>query len=209
MCGGAQWRSPSGVVCDEGHGEVPSLVEAAPKPPRKGPLDWGSANAGDGSEKQLAAPFERIVEKVFAVEDPEKTYARLEKDLRVGEERSDAGVLVKALDLAETNARFAHRLSYVAKLEKDRWEMENDARLGAMRGSATRALEEEKEKKIRTKQITDADVEAQMALLFKDEYMELKGKRRRVELMARSLENLAETWASRCRTLQVLVGRTR
>ena len=172
----------------------------------KNPLAWDSANRkGDAAlEPEFGAIIERLV-----VEHPLAEYERLEKALRVGEGRAEHGTVAKHLDDAEHNARRAHRLWQAAILERRRWEMDNDVVFSAMRSEATRSLQHEKEQGTRTKQITDADVEARIASLFPDEWRKQEVQRARVKSMVDSMQNLTELWASRCRSLQTIHGKQR
>jgi hypothetical protein len=164
--------------------------------------------ANPGGENALSAPFARIVEKVF-VENPEAIYDLLEKQLRIGEKRTDHGTLMKALDEAEDNARWAHRLWVTGKIERDRWELDNAGTWGAMREEANGALQREKDNKSRSKAITDADVEGMAAVMYPEQYAAQQVKRRRTEMMVRSLENLSEMWQSRCRSLNAMLSKNR
>lgn len=171
-----------------------------------GHVTFDSANRA--KESPLDPDFERIVETIF-VEQPLEMYTKLEKALRVGDGRADHGSVNKSLDEAESNARLAFRLSITAKLERDRWERENDVVFAGMRAEATSVLQREKDQKLRSKQITDADVESACAALFPDEWRHQEHKRRKVELMVKNMENLAEMWASRCRSLQAMLAKQR
>ena len=159
-------------------------------------------------ETPIAPGFARIVERIF-IADPEAAYARLESDLRIGDERATYGALTKALDEAETNARTAHRLYISAKVERERWELDNEVAFGAMRAEATRSLQREKDTKARSKQITDADVASECAMLFPDEYRAQALTRKKVKAMEDSLANLSEVWLIRCKSLQTMLGRQR
>jgi len=164
--------------------------------------------ANPGGERELSPPFARIVEKVF-VENPEAIYDHLEKQLRIGEKRTDHGTLMKALDEAEDNARWAHRLWITGKIEVERWELDNASVWGAMREEANGALQREKDSKSRSKAITDADVEGMAAIMYPEQYAAQQIKRRRNSQMTKSLENLSQMWESRCRSLNTMLSRQR
>jgi len=170
------------------------------------PDQWDSANRA--KEKPLEPSFARIMEKVI-VEDPLGTYERLEEQLRIGEDRSDRGVLLRALDSAESNARLAHRLFISAKLERERYELNNKIIFGAMREAANRVLQREKHEGLRNKQITEEDLETMSAQLFPDEYEEQSIRRKKAELLVKSMENLADLWRQRCSALEVMLGKSR
>lgn len=177
--------------------------EAAPAAATS-PVDFAPR---DG-EVPLAPWAERLVETVF-IDDPFALYKRLEEELKVGPGRSDHGSVNRALDEAETNARLAYRLWLTAKAERERWEAENAGVFGAMREEALAVLQREKAQKIRTKQITDADVEGTCAMLYPDEYRHQHMRRRRAKWMEESMQHLAEMWSSRCRSLQTMLSKQR
>jgi hypothetical protein len=193
---------------EELSGELKTAMaqEQAKEDEIKHPLAWGSANRA--GMVPVAKEFQAIVETII-VDDPKGTYEKLERELVVGDKRTDYGSMMRHLDHAERNARDAHRLWQTAIIEKKRWEMENEVVLAAARSEATRSLQAEKEKGLRSKQITDADVESRVAAIFPDEWKAQQHERARMSAMVASLENLSEVWLSRCRTLQALVAKQR
>jgi hypothetical protein len=159
-------------------------------------------------EKPLRDDLGQIVETVF-VQNMHADWKKLRAALRIGVDRSDHGTLQQALDNAEHYAHLAHRLMITAKIEFDRWEAENAVVFGAMWNDANKALQNEKTAGNRSKQITDADVKAKCATLYPDDWAAQEKKRRQVKLTIDSLENLAEVWASRCRSLQAMLAKLR
>lgn len=168
--------------------------------------DFPSANKS--KLKPVRDDLNQIVQVVF-ISDMKKTWDRLREGLSVGDNRSEHGTLQKALDLAEKRAYDAHRLYITAKVEYQRWERENEVFFGALWSKANRDLQTEKDAGSRSKQITDADVKARIATMFPDEYQLQENKRSQVKATVDSLEDLAEEWKSRCRTLQVMMGKLR
>lgn len=183
------------------------LAKELAKDGKADPLDWGKANRG--AEVPVGGKMQRIIDAVFDIPDPMALYEKLEKALRVGENRSEMGALAKALDEAEANARLAHRLWVTTKVEHQVWELDNDVVFGAMRGEATAHLQREKDKGLRNKTITDADVAAACSTLYPDEWRAQERRRRKFEGTVKSMENLTECWMSRCRSLQTMVGKSR
>jgi hypothetical protein len=166
-------------------------------------------SANKAQEEPLPQGFSKIVESIFITE-PYEVYLQLEKKLKVGQEgRALHASVNAALDEAESNARIAHKLWMSAKVERDRWERANTIIFSAMRTEATRALQHEKAEGTRNKQITDADVDNAAAAMFKEEWLSQQNKRKRVEAMERSMENLNELWISRCRSLQAMLSKQR
>jgi hypothetical protein len=183
----------------------------------KGEEDPTSRNEGGGhvqtrtrvEEEPLPQGYRQIVESIF-IDDPYEKYRQLERKLQVGQEgRALHASVNAALDEAESNARLAHKLWMSAKVERDRWERQNATIFAAMRIEATNALQYEKDTGKRNKQITDADVDHQAALMFREEWTNQQNRRKRVEVMERSMENLNELWFSRCRSLQAMLSKQR
>lgn len=157
----------------------------------------------------LNGSFDRIVESACVVRNPSAEYEELETALSLGETRSEYGSVHRALDMAETYARRAHKLWMAAKIERQRWELDNQVVFGAMRLEATRTLEREKDSGLRKKQITDGDVNAMCASLYPDEYRTQELRRAEVKAMEESLQHLSETWSGRCKTLQTILSKQR
>lgn len=235
VCHEEQFATGGGYSCKNGHGGAPShshaealaaeedrrLADEAKKrivnasaalaeevAKNDAPMPGRFLHARSRGVDPLNAKVARIVESVF-IDDPDAVYTRLEAGLRVGERRTDYSTLMRALDDAEGNARDAHRLMITAKLEAERWELENRSIYAAMREQARDALQAEKDKKQRSKAITDADVEDMAAIMFPDEYAAQQVKLRRVNLTVKSMEDLVSKWDSRCRSLQTMLSKLR
>lgn len=157
---------------------------------------------------RMPEDFERIVERVFSI-DVHAQYDRLETIGKVGDGRSNRAVLTRTLDEAEDNARLAHQLYLIAKVDFRAWDIEVEVITSGMRTEATRELQKEKDTGVRSKQITDADVTSKMAALYPDEFGATETKRTRLKAMVDHLEKFAELWASRCRSLQAMLGGVR
>jgi hypothetical protein len=165
-------------------------------------------DVADPRHKPLSPEFQAIVKTTFEAH-PHALYKQLELKLTVGEGRAEHASVAKALDEAETCWRQAYRLYLSARLEVERWELDNAPVLASMRGRATRELQREKDEGHRSKAITDADVEAKMAALWPDEYKAATERGLRAKLMLKSMEHLAEAWGSRCRSLQTIHSKQR
>lgn len=183
----------------------PIIDTHVPKVPED-PFDFPSANAS--KKTKVRADLEKIVTTVFVV-DLHDSWMKLRAALTVGEKRSEHGVLNKALDEAEEHSHLAHRVYITAKIERERWERENDTVWGAMWSEATKSLQKEKDEGLRAKQVTDADIKARVATLFPDEYVDIEVRRAKIKATVDSLEDLAECWKSRCRSLGVMKGTLR
>lgn len=154
-------------------------------------------------ERPIQKGFEKILETLF-IEDPWATFQDLEQKLALFDRRTDPGSTLEALDLAETNARSAHRLFCTAKVAHREWELENALVFSAMYAEATASLQQEKDSKARNKAITDADVTHRAVVLFPDEYKAQEVRKTKVEMMVKSMENLADMWKSRVFTLRAI-----
>ena len=169
-------------------------------------FDFDHANRPE--VEPMRPDLDKVIESIF-VNDIHETWQELEAGLRVGEKRSEAGVMLKALDEAETNARKAHRLFITAKIAHEEWEKTNEPVFGAIWNRANRELQEEKDSGQRSKQITDADVRAKAAVMYPDQWKAQEVKRARAKATVESLSHLSDTWLSRCASLQKMYGKSR
>ncbi len=125
-------------------------------------------------------------------------------DVRAGLEITDALTperLKRAANGQEKLADRAHQLYIVAKVEVQAYMRDTEATHGAIRTAATQLLEVEKANKTRTKQITDADVKAECARAYPDQWRDICARREKAEAMLRHIENLAGLAKSRCYTV--------
>ena len=186
--------------------EAEHLAEAAGEDEeRRRATDWARTKP----EMIPLDPAFMAIVTTLVVDDPLALYDKLKKRLVIGEMRCDYGTVQKHLDEAEDNARDAHRLWQSAILERKRWELKNEVVFGAMRKEATRALQHEKEEGKRAKMITDADVESRISILFPDEYTAQEIKRLQAKSMVDSMQNMAEVWMSRCKSLATNLSKQR
>jgi hypothetical protein len=158
---------------------------------------------------RLSRGFERIVERTFDLPDPLAEYDELEKSLKLGEQRSDYGSLVKGLDEAEDNALRAHKLWCCARVEQVAFDREFEVWQAPIWATSTAKLQEQKDKGARAKAITDADVRACCAEHYPEEYRENATRAERVKLMVDRAKELAELWKKRCGSLQSLLENRR
>jgi hypothetical protein len=173
----------------------------APKSANEPPPLFATNNP---NSPRMSDDYERISRSIFDV-DAFHDYERLEGALVIGEDRADYATLNAALDRAEDNARVAHKLFIASKLERERLERRCEVIEAGMRETATDALQEQKAKGTRTKQITDADVRAACASMFPDEWQDIQDRMSVAKKTESHLEALADIWKSRCRSLQVML----
>ena len=160
-------------------------------------------NQPEKKETPMRPGWDRIVETIL-VDDPWPVYEQLEADLRLGDRRTDRGSLLEQIDQAETNMRLAHRLYATSEVEQRRWKLENMLIHSAMYHQATAVLQQEKDDKKRSKQITDEDVTNMAVVLYPDEYQAQEVRKTKVEQMVQSMKNLVAAWTSRCFSLKAL-----
>jgi len=156
-------------------------------------------------ETPISDWFFGIQEKVFVDgDDPESVYDALEGKLKASDKLGHHNA---ALDEAEANWRLAHRLYMTAKVERLRWEQDNDTTFASLWEAANRELQTEKDLGNRSKQITDADIKARCAKLFPDEMRAQEVARARAKATEDTLAHLVEAWGQKCKSLNTIVGR--
>ena len=151
----------------------------------------------------LSAPFEQLVESFFH-EDIAASYGRVEKSLRLGEDRTDYAAVSEALDEAEDNARIAHRLFINAKLEQRRFEVEKEVLEAGMWSEARECLEQERAG-TKSRAPTLDDVRYKLAQLYPDGVARLRLGEEKEKRACDHLEQLADLAKGRCRTLQTIL----
>lgn len=126
------------------------------------------------------------------------------KAVRAGLEITDALTpdrLRMAANAQERTAERAHQLYIIGKVEVQAYIRETDPTFGAMRDNARQSLERDKVSGARTKMITDADVLAEAARLYPDQWQEINTRRERAEAMLLQLQTVAQLARSRCYTV--------
>lgn len=203
----AQSNGPSAGI-EERSRQLRDEIDKNTRADVRGGVEFERPNNKPEKEAPLDVEFERIATTLI-IDHPLSVYEKLEAALKVGDQRTDHGSVNKSLDEAESNCRLAHRLWTSAKLEYERWCLDNGVVFGQMRLEATAVLQREKDQKLRNKMITDADVDAMCSSLYPEQWRAQEIKRRKVELMVKSMENLNECWMSRCRSLQAMLSKQR
>lgn len=170
-------------------------------------IEPGAASSNDGPT--MGVGYERIIARTFDI-DEWAEFEAIESALRVGNPtRAEYGILVTALDDAEDNARRAHRLYCNAVVAHELFEVDARVIEAGMRDQASAELEREKVEGSRSKAPTIADIEARMATLFTDEVRSLAERRAKAKQSVAHLERIADLWRSKCRSLQVMVEKSR
>lgn len=114
------------------------------------------------------------------------------------------GSVKKAANNAEQMADRAFRLYCVGRVEYEAYLREIAVIEAALRDAAVDALEQQKAKGKRTKQITDADVLSEISQRYPDEWNDVQDRKLKVKMMSKYLTNLSELSKSRCFTLSNL-----
>lgn len=149
-----------------------------------------------------SAGLERIIQRTFDI-DIAAEYDKLEAQLSIDDALTPQAIRA-ALNKSEDNARRAHQIYVAAKVEHDLYEIEAAKVEAAMREVVIKEMSADKAVKIRSKQISEADVMANMALSFPDEYVAIVSRRSKAQQTIEHLKRLADLWMGRCRTLNSL-----
>lgn len=150
----------------------------------------------------MAPGYGGIVETVFDLPDPLAEYNELEAALQQG--FGEFHNVTQALARAEDFARRAHRLYVNAKVDLERYLADANAVQGAMWDEAVAQLSLEKERGLRTKQVTDSDVQKRVAILYPDEWRDARVRIVQAEQTVKHLERLADLFQQRSRTLTAI-----
>lgn len=169
----------------------------------------------DPRAPKMHSGFERIVRSIYEV-DVEEVYARI-RDLRlpVSIDHATRETIRAALERAEECARDAHLLFCNARVALEGFEAESDTTMGVLRAAARDRLFAEYEaardpaSKTKPKQLTDADVDAEVARSYSDAVRRYRVRREERKRMVDHLEQLASIWRSRRSTLEALLESAR
>lgn len=149
----------------------------------------------------LQRGFQTVVRDLYADGyNVEAEWKKISQGLELKDPLSPAAILRDA-NSREALALAAGKLYVVAKVEVNAYLRETEATVGALREQATASLEKLKATGVRTKQITEADVKAEAARLYPDEWEEINRRREQAEGMLTQLGLLSALAQSRCRTI--------
>lgn len=226
-CGLQQWRCPSGITCDNGHGygepsDIPiaepeteqgeSLDEALSKHPKTQPkARERSKTSGATIDRDSLSLGEmgRIVERVFKF-DFDAAYEAVMRFLKPGDDRRlDLGFLQNELDRSVEMAALAHRLFTNAREACEIFEIDRDVIQSSMREEARYKLEEDLRRKTRLKPITDTDVLSMMKMQDPAKWRSLRVMSVRMTATRDHLERIADLARKRIDTLSTLVEKKR
>lgn len=197
-------RSTAGETQILKEGEIPFMQS-------EGGLSWKSAS--DLAEDFAGAPtmgaFDRIVDGFYSI-DVEREFADLEDKLMLGRAaEAEHAVLANELDLASERAWRAHRLYVNACAAHEGYELDAALVESDMRAQAIAVLRSEREAKIRTKDVTEKDVDSQMMRMFPDQVRASRVGREKAKRAVEHLKKFAELWAARQQALDAIVRTSR
>jgi hypothetical protein len=166
-------------------------------------------NANAATEKPIDPQMTRLVERAFAPMDWEKTMDAFDAWMSLGEKRTEEAYVRRAHEIGPAIARDVYDVYMQVRYAREAWELENDVVLGGMREEATKVLELEKERKIRTKAITIDDVTRKAASMFPDEWAAQEKRRLQYTLVENRSKQCVELATLRCRILDSMMARLR
>lgn len=185
---------------------IPTAQDALTPPPER----EGAAQAPP--KERQAFPWENrgawgvVVEDLNKI-DVEATYRRLVDSLALGVNHTDRGIVLNALNNAEKNAFNAGQLARLAKLEQELVEQKCDRELEVLRTDARKELDQEKKDGTRTKAPTIQDVDDRIMAKWPDRVSSLRTRKEEAHGVRGTMDNLLESWRSRCFSLRTLADK--
>ena len=152
----------------------------------------------------LRTDLSKIVETHWT-EDLYGEWNRIRGLLRVGEQRSEHGHVMLALDEARKIAEDAYGLMVTAILEAKRWETANEIVFAAMWTQGRIEAERERKQMGFSKAVTDTDVRAKCAVLYPDEWLAQEVEREKVKLTVDRMKNLSKVAADKADDVRAML----
>ena len=150
----------------------------------------------------LASLVTKVIDEGLGL-DLEKEFDLLAADLILPDALTPQAV-AEAINACEDNARRAHRVYVLAKYQFDRYKIEAEVALGAMRESATHKLAALKASGHHPKQVTDSDVRDMAAIMYPDEWKDINDRIARTEHTLAHVARFADLWQRRSWSLSSL-----
>lgn len=166
-----------------------------------------SANAPQ--ERAMDLRMVGLVERTFRPLDWEKILDRFDAWMTLGNHRTEEQFIRRAHEEGPEIVKDVYDVYLQVRFARESWELENDTMLGSMREEASKVLEREKERKIRTKTITIDDVTHKAASMFPDEFAEQEKRRLQFKMVEDRSKQCVELGATRCRVLDTMMNRLR
>lgn len=216
--------TPAGTCCEKGHGGVDPLpteektlaskliaeMEASDKETAtQKARDFVFANANAAKERPIDPRFPAMVERTFPGADWGAVFDEFEQWLELGDRRGEEAFIRLAHERGPAIVRRVFGAYTEIRLARETWEKQNDVLLGSMREQANDILQAEKQRGVRSKTITEADVEKKCAVLFGDEWEAQEIKRRKFKAVEERAKHDVEVATLRCRTLDTMMSRLR
>lgn len=151
----------------------------------------------------VSTEYERFIETVMREVDLDAEFDRLLPHLEVGEQRKDYAAVYEALDKAERRAFDANGLWINARMEYERLKLDQREVDAALYRLAFDTLEKA------GKKTRIADVDAQIAEMYPDEWRSSKVRLKRAELAVERVESFAKLWSSKVASLRAMVDNVR
>lgn len=152
--------------------------------------------------EQLAQLVTKVIDEGLGL-DINSEYDELERGLVLPDALTPM-VVAAAINLCESNAKRAHRLYVLARYQFDRYKIQAEVALGAMREAATHRLGVMKAAGQHPKQVTDSDVKDMAATMFPDEWVDINDRFARTEHTLAHLARFADLWQRRSWSLSAL-----
>lgn len=163
-------------------------------------VTFASANAA--KEKPIDSRYPPLVERTMKPIEWLAVIDRYEAWLELGDRRTEEAFVRKARDMGPKIVQDLIDTWIQAKYAREVWELENDAVFGSLRAEATALLQAEKDRGVRTKQITEKDVDSKCAAVWPDEWARQESKRLRFKLTEDRARMCIENAQLRCRMLE-------
>lgn len=177
-------------------GQQPAeVVQSPPEEPVRAQVP--SAN------ERHPAPWGQVIRDVFDL-DVHATYTRLVDELTLGDNASEYGTVLRALDNSSRNLFEAARMARKAKIADLHFGTELDQELEVLRTAASKALQEEKAAGQRSKAATIQDINDRMLASWPDQVTSIRTRKEEMHGALRSIEALEVAWRERCQALRVL-----
>lgn len=165
----------------------------------------------DDRAPRMSAAFERILSRTFAI-DVLGMSDQLDGKLRlpVEPDRADWASLANAVAEATENARKAHLLYANAEVALAEFEARVEVNEASMRAEANKSiLALQADGKYPKKNVTNEDVQAEMARLHPDEFERNRVKRSKTKWMVAQLQREAELHRYFSKSLEVILNTSR
>lgn len=166
-------------------------------------------SANRAAEKPIDDRYPALVERAFAPIDWGAIMDEFEAWNSLGIARTSEQFIRKAHEEGPEIIRKLYDVYLQVKFAREKWELENDVVLGGMREAANDALQGEKARGVRSKAITEADIEKQVATMFPDEWAKQESRRKQYKATEDRAKHNVEVANARQKTLDTMMNRLR